>query len=137
MSCARAEMTDLIIHSDESSKHIRPIYTAHDLDRLETFLLERGVLSFRPLETGPFPAAQVDAATSRSGYHNVWVRDNVFLAHAHFVNGNRDAAVGVALGLAGFFSKHLSRFDDVIAGAVDRNAPMNRPQSPSGNITNR
>src|SRR5208337_4250788 len=120
-------MTDLNIHSDEVSKHICPIYTADDLDRLETFLFERGVLSFRPLETGLFPAAQIDAATSRSGYHNVWVRDNVFVAHAHFANGRLDTARGVARGLAGFFSKHLFRFDDIIAGAVDRNAPMNRP----------
>ena len=120
-------MIDLIIHCDEVSKYIRPIYAAYDLDRLETFLFERGVLAFLPLATGLFPAAQLDAATSRSGYHNVWVRDNVFVAHAHFVNGRLDAAVGVARGLAGFFSKHLSRFDGVIAGAVDRNSPMNRP----------
>ena len=120
-------MTGLTIHSDEVSKCVRSTYSAYDLDRLETFLFERGVLSFRPFVTGLYPAAQVDAAASRSGYHNVWVRDNVFVAHAHFVNGRLERAVGVVRGLVGFFSKHLFRFDDVIAGAVDRNAPMNRP----------
>jgi hypothetical protein len=119
-------MTDLTNHSDEISKYIRLIYTADDLDRLETILFERGVLSFRPLETGLFPA-QLDAAASMSGYHHVWVRDNVFVAHAHSVNGRLDAAIGVARGLAGFFSKYLFRFDDIVAGAVDRNDPMNRP----------
>lgn len=120
-------MTDLTIHSVEVSKYVRLTYSAHDLARLETFLFERGVLLFRPLATGLFPAAEVDAATSRLGYHNAWVRDNVFVAHAHFVNGRPDAAVGIARGLAGFFSKHLARFDDIIDGAVDRNVPMNRP----------
>ena len=120
-------MTDLTIHSDEVSKYVRSTYSAYDLDRLETFLFERGILSFRPFVTGLYPAAEVDAATSRSGYHNAWVRDNVFVAHAHFVNGRLERAVGVVRGLGGFFSKHLFRFDDVIAGAVDRNAPMNRP----------
>ena len=30
-------------------------------------------------------------------------------------------------GLSTFFSKYLFRFDDIIAGAVDRKTPMNRP----------
>jgi hypothetical protein len=54
------------------------------------------------------------------------VRDNVFVAHAHYVNGRVDAAVSVVRGLSAFFSKYLFRFDDIIAGAVDRKAPMNR-----------
>jgi Glycosyl hydrolases family 15 len=120
-------MDDLLIHSDEVSRHIRPAYAPSELERLESFLFERGVLSFRPLATGLYPAAQVDPSATRSGYHNVWVRDNVFVAHAHYVNGRVDDAAAVAQGLAGFFLKHLFRFNDVIAGALDRNGPMNRP----------
>ncbi len=120
-------MTAPHIHSDQIRPFVQARYSLSDLDRLEAYLFERGALAFRPLETGLFPAAQVDAATSKSGYHNVWVRDNVFVAHAHWVNGRPDAAAGVARGLAAFFSRHLFRFDDVIAGRVDRNAPMNRP----------
>jgi phosphorylase kinase alpha/beta subunit len=120
-------MTELTIHSDEIAKHIRSTYSSADLDRLEAFLFERGVIAFRSLKTGLFPAAEVDAATSRSGYHNVWVRDNVFVAHAHYVNGRLDTAVGIARGLAAFFSRRLARFDGVIAGTVGRNLPMNRP----------
>ena len=120
-------MGDPIIHSDELAEHIRSTYSPSDLDRIETFLFERGVLSFQPLATGLFPAADGDAATIRSGYRNVWVRDNVFVAHALYVNGHLDAAVGVARGLAAFFSNHFFRFDDIIAGSVDHNDPMNRP----------
>ena len=120
-------MGDPIIHSDELAEHIRSTYSPSDLDRIETFLFERGVLSFQPLATGLFPAADGDAATIRSGYRNVWVRDNVFVAHALYVNGHLDAAVGVARGLAAFFSNHFFRFDDIIGGSVDHNDPMNRP----------
>lgn len=116
----------LIIHNDEIKQYIRSRYSLLDLDRLETFLFERGVLSFEPLQTGLYPATQREAATSGSGYHYVWVRDNVFVAHAHYVNGRVDAAVSVVRGLSAFFSKYLFRFDDIIAGAVDRKAPMNR-----------
>ena len=97
-----------------------------DLDQLQTFLFEHGVLSFGPRRMGLYPFAQLDAATSMSGYHYVWVRDNVFVAHAHYVNGRVDEAVSVAQGLSAFFSKYPFRFDDIIAGAVDRKAPMNR-----------
>ena len=116
----------LIIHNDEIKQYIRSRYSLLDLDRLETFLFERGVLSFEPLQTGLYPATQREAATSGSGYHYVWVRDNVFVAHAHYVNGRVDAAVSVVRGLSAFFSKYLFRFDDIIAGAVDHKAPMNR-----------
>ncbi len=119
-------MAGLILHSDVIKQSVESNYTLSELDRLETYLFERGVLSFQPLATGLYPAAQVDAATIKSGYHNVWVRDHVFVAHAHYVNGRGDAAVGVARGLFAFFSKDLFRFDDIIAGRVDRNAPMNR-----------
>jgi Glycosyl hydrolases family 15 len=117
----------LTVHSGQIKQYVRPKYSLLDLDRLETFLFERGVLSFGPLRTGLYPAAQLDAATSRSGYYYVWVRDNVFVAHAHYVNGRIDAAVSVVRALSAFLSKYLFRFDDIIAGAVDRKAPMNRP----------
>ena len=119
-------MAGLILHSDVIERYVQSRYTLSELQRLESLLFERGVLSFRPLETGLYPAAQVDTATSKSGYHNVWVRDNVFVAHAHYVSGRVDAAVGVARALSAFFLKHLFRFDDIIAGRVDRNARMNR-----------
>jgi Glycosyl hydrolases family 15 len=119
---------DLTVHSDEIKQYVQPKYSLPDLDRLEALLFERGVLSFGPLRTGLYPAAQLDeAATSWSGYHYVWVRDNVFVAHAHYVNGRVDAAVSGVRSLSAFFSKYPFRFDDIIAGAVDRKAPMNRP----------
>ena len=84
-------MAGLTVRSDQIKQYVRPKYSLVDLDRLQTFLFERGVLSFRALRTGLYPAAQGNAS-SRSGYHYVWVRDNVFVAHAHYVSGRVDAA---------------------------------------------
>jgi hypothetical protein len=39
------------------------------------------------------------------GGGNVWVRDSVFVAHAHYVNGCCDEAVRVTRGLSAFFFK--------------------------------
>jgi phosphorylase kinase alpha/beta subunit len=117
-------MSGLTIHNPEIERLIRTDYTREGLDRLETFLTERGVLKFRPLGSGLYPAVQTQATAS--GYQNVWVRDNVFVAYAHAANGRLDVAVAVVRALSQYFSKHLFRFDDIISGAVDRNDPMQR-----------
>ena len=117
-------MSRLVTHSAEIERLIRADYSRQDLDRLEAFLIERGVLKFRPLESGLYPAVQTEATVS--GYQNVWVRDNVFVAYAHAANRRVEVAVAVVRALSKYFSKHLFRFDDIISGAVDRNDPMKR-----------
>jgi hypothetical protein len=117
-------MSGLVTHSAEIARLIRTDYRRADLDRLEGFLIERGVLKFRPLKSGLYPAVQTE--TTASGYQNVWVRDNVFVAHAHAANGRAEVAVAVVRALTTYFLKHLHRFDDIISGAVDRNDPMRR-----------
>jgi GH15 family glucan-1,4-alpha-glucosidase len=117
-------MNSLTAHSSEIERFMQTRYRGDNLDRLEAFLVERGVFRFRALGSGLFPAVQTGA--SASGYQNVWVRDNVFVAYAHAENGRLDVAVAVIRALATYFSKHLFRFDAVIAGTVDRNDPMQR-----------
>ena len=117
-------MSRLVTHSAEIEGLIRTGYRREDLDRLEAFLIERGVLKFRPLESGLYPAVQTGAMAS--GYQNVWVRDNVFVAYAHAANRRPEIAVAVVRALSKYFSKYLFRFDDIISGAVDRNDPMKR-----------
>jgi GH15 family glucan-1,4-alpha-glucosidase len=117
-------MSGLVTHSAEIARLIRTNYRREDLDRLEAFLIERGVLKFRPLRSGLYPAVQTE--TTASGYQNVWVRDNVFVAHAHAANQRPEVAVAVVRALTKYFLKHLDRFDDIISGALDRNDPMER-----------
>jgi hypothetical protein len=117
-------MSGLVTHSAEIERLVRTDYRRTDLDRLEAFLIERGVLQFRPLESGLYSAVQTE--TTASGYQNVWVRDNVFVAHAHAANGRTEVAVAVVRALTKYFLKHLHRFDGIISGSVDRNDPMQR-----------
>ena len=45
----------LTVHSDQIKQYVQPKYPLLDLDRLQTFLFERGVLSFGPLRDGALP----------------------------------------------------------------------------------
>lgn len=103
-------------------------YTAQDIRDIRTFLEAHGTFRFPSLKNGLYPAviSRVADATA-SGYHYVWVRDNVFIAYAHYLNGKVGEAAATAKTLATYFKKHVKRFDDVIQGRVDSGDPMQRP----------
>ncbi len=119
-------MSNPVIHNDAIRQFLRPSYVASELGSLEAFLLKSRVLSFRPLATGLYPAAQSSPGSIASGYNNVWVRDNVYVAWAHYLNGRLAASIRVVRALTTFFRKYHFRFDHIIAGAVDPREPMNR-----------
>ena len=101
---------------------------AEDARRVLAFLEERGTFRFPTLKTGLFSAAAVEGAEFEvTGYRSVWIRDNVHIAHAHWVWGETDKAVAAMTSLMNFFVKHRHRFDDVLAGRSDPNEPMHRP----------
>ena len=101
---------------------------AEDARRVLAFLEERGTFRFPTLKTGLFSAAAVEGAEFEvTGYRSVWIRDNVHIAHAHWVWGETDKAVAAMTSLMSFFVKHRHRFDDVLAGRSDPNEPMHRP----------
>src|SRR5262245_37339612 len=77
-------------------------YRAADLDRIEAALGEHQTLAFVRLPSGLFPASSASAIAS-SGYDNVWVRDNIFVALAHQLSGAPQVAVGVVRALIAFF----------------------------------
>jgi len=116
MSLQRSPATTF--HSDIVAGLVRGGYSAESLPRLRKLLLDSGALHFRTIGNGLYPAAH-SASRETSGYCNVWVRDNVFVALAHFRNGALAPAVAVVRSLAKFFNKHRSRFTNVISGAVD------------------
>ena len=51
-----------------------------------------------PLSTGLYPASSAAQGTS-TGYHRVWVRDNVYVAFAQLQAGRPEAAAAVARAL--------------------------------------
>src|SRR5207237_1157891 len=100
-------------------------YGAADVAAIAHALKEAGTLSLRPLATGLFPAAS--AAPEESGYDNVWVRDNVQVAHAQLVLGHGDGAARAIGAILRFWWGHRHRFDAIIAGDVDPDDVMQRP----------
>jgi phosphorylase kinase alpha/beta subunit len=98
------------------------------LDRLLAELTAGGTFRFPALANGLFPASPVGPDAEYTGYKYVWVRDNVYVALAHFLTGSADVAWRNLNTLADYFLRHRRRFEDIIAGTADPAEPMNRPQ---------
>ncbi len=121
------EMT--IIHHDEVRQRLKPRYSVDDIRSLLAFLDARGTLDFVPLPTGLYPAAGIDPkAAAQSGYGNVWVRDNIYVALALETTGRREQASAAVEALAAFYRKYRTRFEAIVEGRADWKVPMARPQ---------
>ena len=70
-------------------------YGAEDLARIERALGDHQTLAFVRLPSGLFAASSGGDAIASSGYGNVWVRDNIYVAYAHHVTGNTQVAAEV------------------------------------------
>ena len=102
-------------------------YDLTRLSELRCFLESHGTFKFAPLRTHLFPAAVVTRSTRQSGYQHVWVRDNIHVSHALYINGNVRAAAETMSAMMQFFARRRHRFEDVIDGKVKRTDPMSRP----------
>ncbi len=119
----------VIAHHPEIRKRLRSSYSPNDIDDLIAFLGGYGTLKLAPLPTGLYPAASLaPEAAAQTGYGNVWVRDNVYVALALEVSGQGAEAAAVLRALAAFYGKYRWRFEAVVEGRADAAAPMNRPQ---------
>ena len=114
----------LVVHNQQMLDWIRSEYSRDDIDRLLEFLTEAGTLEFRALSNGLFPAAVADEYT---GYNNVWVRDNIHVAHAHLFCGQPEIAARTIEALTEFFGKYRHRLEAAVAGTADLQNVMNRP----------
>lgn len=95
---------------------------------ITNFLREKGCFEFTSLPSGLFPAAAgFGDEFELTGYRNVWVRDNVHVAYAHFQVGQTEVAVRCIQALAVYFQKHHYRFQNIIDGAANHEDPMHRP----------
>ena len=101
---------------------------AADVDRVIRFLTEQGTFRFPALANGLFSAAAGEGEEfALTGYANIWVRDNIHIAHAHWVVGETTAAVKTVRAILDFYRKHQHKFVDIIEGRADANDPMQRP----------
>lgn len=116
-----------MIHNQQIRDFVRTEYQLADIQYLRRFLDEHGTLRFKPLENGLFPAAAVNAETEYTGYANVWVRDNIHVAHAHWVLGETTVAAKTLVTLMDYFKTAQRRFNAVIENPSLADDPMNRP----------
>ena len=115
-----------IIHEETLRKMIKSEYKVKDIQEIQAFLVEKGTLRFPSLDNDLFPAAAaVDA--ENTGYKYVWVRDNIYVAYAHYVLGQTGVATKNLLTLMSYFKKFKFRFERVIDGEVNPNIVMERP----------
>ena len=116
------------IHNEHLRGILRDDYTLAEIRGLSALLHEQGTFEFPALPNGLFPAASLGGEPyDYTGYSNVWVRDNIHIAHAHFVLGRPDVAVKTLQALMTYFRKHAGRFASIIDGTADHFNVMNRP----------
>lgn len=102
--------------------------TKSDVDGIIDFLNGQGTFRFPALPNGLFSASAAEGADFElSGYRNIWTRDNVHIAHAHWVIGEKAKASAAATSLMKFYSAFREKFRGIIAGTVDPADVMLRP----------
>lgn len=118
----------LMVHNERLLDFMRFNYSREDIVSLTAFLEEQNTFAFPSLENGLFPAAAFKSdSQDATGYHNVWVRDNFYIAYAHLVAGKADIALKNVGALTAYFKKYRDRFRKIIRGELDADQPMNRP----------
>jgi GH15 family glucan-1,4-alpha-glucosidase len=87
---------ELVFHNGALQRLCRQDrYSATQVDAIADALTANGTLSMKPLATGLYPASSASGGES-TGYHRVWVRDNVYVAFAQLQPGRPEAAAAVA-----------------------------------------
>ncbi|MGB7445317.1 MAG: glycoside hydrolase family 15 protein [Coleofasciculaceae cyanobacterium] len=106
---------------------MKSIQNLQDIQNISTFLHNQGTFEFPTLPTGLFPAATVQDKAEYTGYQSIWVRDNIHIAHAHYVLGQTNIAIKNITSLLTYFQKHQWRFQTIIEGKANPQEVMNRP----------
>lgn len=110
----------------ELSALLKESYSKTDILEIQLFLRARKVFDFAPLENGLFAASSSEDARN-TGYNKVWVRDNIYIAYANFIIGEKTIAFQNVKGLLTFYNKHRFRFEAAIEQGRRPSSPMERP----------
>jgi phosphorylase kinase alpha/beta subunit len=117
----------LIINNVKLLDLIKSSYFSQDISTIFEFLQQQETFNFPQLETGLFSAAILNKEIESTGYDKVWIRDNIHIAHAHYVRGETDVAIRNVTSLMDYFKKFQWRFERVIEAQVDSGQAMERP----------
>ena len=116
-----------VIQNKVIEKLIKEEYQPNDIKTLFNLLQKNNTFYFNKLDNSLYPAADLGEKNIYTNYDKVWVRDNIFIAYAHYINGKKEQAIQTVRTLGRFFYKHKHRFENIINGTLDYNNPMNRP----------
>lgn len=94
-------------------------YSKDSLRSVEVALRSHHTLTFDRLPSGLFPACRGRTHGDVSGYSNVWVRDNIYIAYAHLLDDQPHIAVDAVRAIFQFYTRYRYRFDDLIRGVSD------------------
>lgn len=118
----------VVIHNTLISKLVSGGWKVDTVQDLQISLSEHRTFEFPVLETGLFSAsALAGEGAEYTGYASAWVRDNIHVAHAHYVVGERHIAVKNIESLIRYFSKHQGRFAAAIRSNQTPASVMERP----------
>jgi GH15 family glucan-1,4-alpha-glucosidase len=107
-------------------KILKTDYDIKEINHIQSLLDKNKVFEFTCLTNGLFPASASDEATE-TGYTNIWIRDNIYIAYAKFISGETDIALKNIRTLLEYFKKHRFRFERVIDAQVKPISSMERP----------
>ena len=96
MILSKTETVDMIFHNGEIAQFAGDLNSREALDSLVDLLQQRGTFRFPATCRGLFPASAVTTVTRYTKYDKVWVRDNVYVAYAHWLVGRNRQAVRAA-----------------------------------------
>ena len=110
--------------------YLRQAYQLEELEALWRFLSKQGTLAFSPLANGLFSAAALNRDTAYTGYDAIWVRDNIYVAYAHYLDGTeaeKEIAIATVKSLAKFFQQERLAFEHTIGAGHAPASQMDRP----------
>ncbi|KAI8892851.1 Six-hairpin glycosidase-like protein [Globomyces pollinis-pini] len=121
----------VIIHNEELKAYVKDSYTTEQVKDIWNLLQSKNSLNFPTVEgRGLFKAALSlsEGDDDYTGYDNCWVRDNIHVAHAHYIINKESMAADTVKDIATFWLKYRNRWNDCILGVVDyENDVMTRP----------
>lgn len=105
------------VHNSRVSILLKNKYSFEDVQKLRQILLDRGSLAFPVLDNGLFSAIVLSESNEYTGYKAVWVRDNIYVAYAHYLLGTvyeQQKAVKTVKSLTKCFYEQREAFELVI-----------------------
>ncbi|MGC2691301.1 MAG: hypothetical protein WA228_01285, partial [Desulfobaccales bacterium] len=116
-----------IIHNKTIAALVKDSYLIKEIDNLLSLLQHHETFTFPFLDNGLFPAAALKKSSQYTGYSNVWIRDNIYVSYAHYLNHQVAISLKNVRTFVRYFIIHKWRLEKIIAGELDYHDPMNRP----------